>query len=187
MAKPKGQDRSSLATPKEYLSVVVGGRSGSKDLVGDIRSPDPRIAFPAGSSDDNSQSFTDRRGSKASKIQHRILSDKLSSVHSEESEENYVAEYDVTRKYEEEKHHPQFGFDPRTPQPTARGGRFVGQTDLHGNNGHLDFLNAIDRDLGNTPILRQEEEEPALIDRKSINNFFDENDKRVHEALDQHQ
>lgn len=98
-----------------------------------------------------------------------------------------MAEYDVTRKYEEEKQDSQFGFDPRTPQMTARGGHFVGRTDLDGNHGHIDFLNALDRDLGNTPILRQEEEELNFIDRKSSNNSFDEHDERVHEALGRHQ
>ena len=132
---------------------MVGGRRG-KDLVGDIRSPDPRLAFPLGSSDDNSQCFTDRRGSKGSRIQQRILSDKLSSDQSEESEENYVAEYDVNRNYQEYRQDQEIGYDLRNPQPTARSGRFVGQTDLDGNNGRVDFLNAVERDMGSRPTHR---------------------------------
>ena len=93
LAKPKyTMDQNSLAAPNEYLSVVVGGR-GSQNF--EIKSPDPRLVYPGRSSDDISKTYSDGRGSKGSKVQHRILSDKLSSVHSEESEENYVAEYEI--------------------------------------------------------------------------------------------
>lgn len=147
LAKPKHGDRSSLAAPKESHSAVVGGRRG-KDLVGEMRTPDPRLAYPLASSDDNSQCFTDRRVSKGSRIQQRILSDKLSSDHSEESEENYVAEYDVKRRFHEYGEEQEIRYDLMAPLPTVRGGRHIGRTDLDTSNGHVDFLKAVERDMG---------------------------------------
>lgn len=93
----------SLAIPKESMSVVVGGSKQYHQEQLEIRTPERRLGFPVGTADRSSYETLDNQNynntdSKGSRFLNKVLfSDKLSSVHSEDSEENYVAEYEIPK------------------------------------------------------------------------------------------